>query len=82
MQITLLGRQLTEKINDKIVLQADLNAFKNKADKFPGVLYAKGRIGLQSHTGRAEFRDIYVRPLPAEKEPAGYGGFGGGGARP
>ena len=34
-----------------------------KAKEHAGMLREKGHIGLQSHDGRVEFRNIYVKPL-------------------
>jgi hypothetical protein len=33
----------------------------------PGLLREKGCLGLQSHDGRVEFRNLYVKELPAAK---------------
>ncbi len=74
MRINVRGRQLTEKINDVIVLQADLDRYKDQAFKAPAVLHASGWIGLVSDVGRVDYRDLFVRHLAAEKTPAGFGG--------
>ena len=82
LQIAVRGRQVTEKINDVIVLQTDLDRYKDQAAKFPAVLHTTGWVGLVSDTGRVEFRDIFVRPLSADREPGGFGGVVGGGVNP
>jgi len=77
LEISARGQEIKVKLNDAWVLQADLDHYKDQAAKFPGVLRDKGRIGLQSHTGRVEFRRLFVRPLAADA-PAEPGGLGGG----
>jgi WD40 repeat protein len=78
MHITVRGRRLTVDLNDSCVLVADLDRYESQSKRFPGLLRNKGRIGLQSHTSRIDFRDLYVRPLPPEKpagKPSLYDGF-------
>jgi hypothetical protein len=64
MHITAKGRQVSVEVNDTKVVDANLDDYKDHADKHPGLLRDKGHIGLQSHTHRVEFRNIYVKSLP------------------
>ncbi len=63
MRVTARGRRVTVEVNGTKVLDADLDRFKGQAGKHPGLLRAGGHLGLQSHTGRVEFRQLYVKPL-------------------
>lgn len=65
MQITAKGRQVTVVLNGTKIVDANLAEYKNRTDKHPGLLRAKGHLGLQSHDGRVEFRNLFVKPLPA-----------------
>ena len=83
LEVAARGSIVTVKIRDVIVLQTDLDRHKRQAARFPGLTRPKGRIGLQSHTGRVEFRRLFVRPLATDEEPGGFGGtVGGGGVLP
>jgi 3-keto-disaccharide hydrolase len=63
MHITARGRQITVVLNGKTIVDANLDAYKNQARKHPALLREKGHLGLQSHDGRVEFRNLYVKPL-------------------
>jgi hypothetical protein len=63
MQITAKGRQITVVLNGTKIVDANLDDYKNRADKHPGLLREKGHLGLQSHDGRVEFRNLFVKPL-------------------
>jgi hypothetical protein len=63
MHITAQGRHVTIEVNGTTVVDANLDDYKNRADKHPGLLREKGHLGLQSHTDRVEFRNLYVKPL-------------------
>jgi hypothetical protein len=62
-RIVAKGRQITVELNDAKIVDADLDQYKERADKHPGLLREKGHLGLQSHDGRVEFRKLYVKPL-------------------
>ncbi len=62
-RITAKGRQITVELNGTIIVEANLDNYKDRTDKHPGLLRTKGHLGLQSHDGRVEFRNIYVKPL-------------------
>jgi hypothetical protein len=65
MHIAVLGRKLTVSVNGSVVLDVNLDDYRNRADKHPGLLRDKGHIGLQSEEGRVEFRKIEVREVQA-----------------
>ena len=62
-QITAKGRHITVVLNGTKIVDANLDDHKDRADKHPGLLRQKGHLGLQSHDGRVEFRNLYVKPL-------------------
>jgi len=57
------GRQITIELNGTKIVDANLDDYKEKAKEHTGMLREKGHIGLQSHDGRVEFRNIFVKPL-------------------
>lgn len=61
--ITAKGRHITVVLNGVKTIDANLDDHKKRADKHPGLLREKGHLGLQSHDGRVEFRNLYVKPL-------------------
>ena len=63
MRIVARGRKITVELNGQTVTDADLDQYKDHFTKHPGLQRAKGRLGLQSHGGRVEFRNLLVKPL-------------------
>jgi hypothetical protein len=63
MRIVAKGRHVTVELNGTKIVDANLDDHKDRADKHPGLLREKGHLGLQSHDGRVEFRNLYVKPL-------------------
>ena len=63
MRITARSRQITIEINGTKIVDANLDDYKDKSKAHPGLLREKGHLGLQSHDGRVEFRNLYVKPL-------------------
>jgi hypothetical protein len=63
IHITAKGRQVTVELNGVKTVDANLDDHKDRADKHPGLWRAKGHLGLQSHDGRVEFRNLLVKPL-------------------
>jgi hypothetical protein len=63
MRIVAKGRQITVEVNGTKIVDANLDDHKKRADTHPGLLRKKGHLGLQSHDGRVEFKNIYVKPL-------------------
>jgi hypothetical protein len=63
MRITAKGRHITIELNGVTTVDVDLDKCKNKAKEHPGMEHEKGHLGLQSHDGRVEFRNVYVKAL-------------------
>jgi hypothetical protein len=64
MRIIAKGRQVSVEINGTIIVDANLDDYKEKhAKAHPGLLRDKGHLGLQSHGGRVEFRGLFVKEL-------------------
>lgn len=62
-RIVAKGRHITVELNGTRIVDANLDDHKDKVKDHPGMFRAKGHLGLQSHDGRVEFRNIYVKPL-------------------
>jgi Domain of Unknown Function (DUF1080) len=63
MHITAKGPHVTVELNGAVTVDANLEEHKERSDKHPGLLRKSGHLGLQSHDGRVEFRNIWVKPL-------------------
>jgi hypothetical protein len=65
MHITAKGPHITVTLNGVKTVDANLEDHKDraKAGDHPGILNKKGHLGLQSHDGRVEFKNIYVKSL-------------------
>jgi hypothetical protein len=63
MQITAKGPHIVVRLNGVKTIDANLDDHKDRAKQHPGLLRTKGHLGFQSHDGRVEFRNIYVKPL-------------------
>ena len=63
MRITAQGRHITVELNGTKLVDANLDDYKDRVQKHPGLLRTKGHLGLQSHDGRVEFRNLYVKRL-------------------
>jgi hypothetical protein len=62
-RIIALGRYVVIILNGTEIVKANLDDYKDRAAKHPGLLREKGHLGLQSHDGRVEFRNIFVKAL-------------------
>jgi len=62
-RIVCQGRKVTVEQNGKLLVTTNLEDHHDKFAKFPGLKRSTGRIGLQSHTGRIEFRNISIKEL-------------------
>ena len=62
IRITAKGRQVTIELNGTKIVDANLDDHKDAVQAHPG-LTRKGHLGLQSHSNRVEFRNIYVKEL-------------------
>src|SRR5271165_2094762 len=71
IHITAKGQQITVELNGTKIVDANLDDYKDRAkadpDKklaaHPGLARTSGHLGLQSHDGRVEFRNLFVKPL-------------------
>jgi hypothetical protein len=63
MRIVAKGRQITVELNGTKIVDANLDDHKDKEQEHPGMKRTKGHLGLQSHDGRVEFRNVFVKPL-------------------
>jgi hypothetical protein len=63
LRIIAQGRRIAVRLNDLAILDADLEAFAERAEKHPGLSRKSGHLGLQCHDGRVEFRRVYLKPL-------------------
>jgi hypothetical protein len=63
MRIVAKGRKVMIEVNGTKVVDADLDEHKDSFKEHPGLTREKGHLGLQSHDGRVEFRNLYVKPL-------------------
>ena len=63
MRIVARGRRITVELNGRTVTDANLDDHKEHNEKHPGLLRTRGRLGVQSHGGRVEFRELLVKPL-------------------
>jgi hypothetical protein len=67
MTIRADGRRVIVALNGHKIVDADLDRCRQDpavAKEHPGLARTTGRIGLQSHTDRVEFRRIRVKELP------------------
>jgi hypothetical protein len=63
-RIVCKGSKVTIELNGTQIIDADLDTLKEKhARKHPGLLRRSGRLGVQSHDGRVEFRNLMVKEL-------------------
>jgi hypothetical protein len=67
IHITAKGPHITVRLNGVKTVDANLDDHKDRVEKVPpkhpGLVREKGHLGLQSHDGRVEFKNIYVKPL-------------------
>jgi hypothetical protein len=66
MTIRLQGRKLDVFVNGKPVVKTDLDeCLKDQAiaKEHPGLTRTKGRIGLQNHSSRVEYRNLRIKEL-------------------
>jgi hypothetical protein len=63
MRITAKGPRITVELNGEKIVDADLRDHRDKEKEHKGMMRPKGHLGLQSHDGRVEFRNLYVKAL-------------------
>jgi hypothetical protein len=68
MRIIARGRRITVELNGETVNDANLDDYKAHEKEHPGLLREKGHLGVQSHDGRVEFRNLFVKPLDRAKK--------------
>jgi hypothetical protein len=78
MAIRAVGREIIVVLNGKKIVDADLDHCRKDpmvAKEHPGLARSTGRIGLQSHTDRVEFRNLRVKEIKRQaargKAPSG-----------
>ena len=63
-RIVCKGPKVTIELNGTQIVDADLDALKEQhGKKHPGLLRRSGHLGVQSHDGRVEFRNLLVKEL-------------------
>jgi hypothetical protein len=63
VKIVCKGRQVTVVQNDVELVNADLDDYKAKYKKHPGLEREKGRVGFQSYNVRVEFKNVFIKEL-------------------
>jgi hypothetical protein len=64
IHIVARGKQIKVEVNGTKLVDANLDDYLEKhAKRHPGLLRTTGHVGLQSHSNRVEFRNIYIKPL-------------------
>lgn len=57
------GRNVTITQNGEELVKANLDDYKAKAEKHPGLAREKGHIGFQSYNIRVDFRNVVIKEL-------------------
>jgi hypothetical protein len=63
LRIVARGNRITVVLNGETVTDANLEDHKEHVKEHPGLLRARGHLGLQSHDGRVEFRHFRIKRL-------------------
>ncbi|MCD6376208.1 MAG: DUF1080 domain-containing protein, partial [Caldisericaceae bacterium] len=63
MVIICLGPKVTVELNGQLINKANLINFMHLESTHPGLKRRKGFIGLQNHTDRVEYRNIFIEEL-------------------
>jgi hypothetical protein len=77
-EITCIGRRYKIILNDKVIVDADLNDEHDPEvlKAHPGMLRERGHLGFLGHWSRFEFRNIRIKELPVKardnKPPDGF----------
>lgn len=64
MVILCEGRHVKVTLNDKVVVDANLDDYPAKFAEHPGLKRTDGYIGLQNHGSRLDYRNLKIRELP------------------
>lgn len=57
------GRKVIIEQNGKELVNTDLDTYKAKFEKHPGLKRDSGKVGFQSYNIRVDFRNVYIREL-------------------
>ena len=63
VRIVCKGRKVTIEQNGEELVNANLDDYKAKFEKHPGLSREKGHIGFQSYNIRVEFRNVCIKEL-------------------
>lgn len=63
IRIVAQGRKVLVELNGKELVNANLDDYKSHYKDHPGLTREKGHTGFQSHDGRVEFKNIYLKEL-------------------
>jgi hypothetical protein len=64
MLIVIKGSQILVSVNQSKLIEDDLSKYVEKFGKeHPGLSRTTGHVGLQSHSNRVEFRNIWIKPI-------------------
>jgi hypothetical protein len=63
VKIVCKGRNVTIVQNDVELVKANLDDYKAKYEKHPGLKREKGHVGFQSYNVRVEFRNVWIKEL-------------------
>ncbi len=63
VRIVCRGRKVLVEHNGQELVNADLDDFKAKFDKHPGLKRESGKVGFQSYNVRVEFRNVAIKEL-------------------
>lgn len=76
MRIVAQGPKIKIILNGETIVDANLEDHKDRAEAHegkpahPGILRTHGHLGLQSHDGRVEFKNIKIKKLEKQSAPA------------
>ncbi|MDB5306787.1 MAG: hypothetical protein JWO38_989 [Gemmataceae bacterium] len=63
VRIVARGRKVQVELNGKELVDANLDDYKDKVQKHPGLTRENGHIGFQSYNIRVDFRNVYLKEL-------------------
>ena len=70
-EVTVQGSRVTVVVNGKTIVDADVAEFRDgtkatpDGKKHPGLARTKGHIGFLGHGDEVQFRNLFIKPLPA-----------------
>ena len=63
VKVVCKGRKVSFEQNGKELVSANLDDYKPKFERHPGLKREKGHIGFQSYNIRVEFRNVAIKEL-------------------